>query len=67
MYLGRRAVRSRDGQVAMRLLTRALRTNWKILFYEPARTVSTFAAATLLYSLPRPVYERLERAAMTCA
>lgn len=67
LYLGRRAVRHRDGRQAMRLVARALRTDWRSLLYEPARVASTAAAAGLLTVLPRPLYERVERAAMVCA
>jgi glycosyltransferase involved in cell wall biosynthesis len=55
-YLARRAVRLKDGTMAVRLIHRALRTNWQILREEPQRTLVTIAAAYLLFLLPKPIY-----------
>jgi len=55
-YLSRRAVRLKDGTMAIKLIHRALRTNWQILWEEPQRTLITIAAAYLLFLLPQRLY-----------
>ncbi|CAA7621943.1 glycosyltransferase family 2 protein [Magnetospirillum sp. SS-4] len=66
-YLARRAVRSRDGHLALRLLGRSLSANWSISLREPKRTLATLGAASLLSLLPRRLYEFVERCAMGVA
>lgn len=66
-YLARRAVRSRDGRLALRLLGRSLAANWSISLREPRRTLATLGAASLLSLLPRRLYEFIERCAMGLA
>ncbi|KGF72700.1 glucosyl transferase [Neosynechococcus sphagnicola sy1] len=63
-YLARRAVRSQDGAMAIRLFNRAIATHWQITFEEPRRTILTGLAAYLLWLLPRPFYQGMERWAM---
>lgn len=66
-YLARRAVRSRDGRVAMELFHRALRTDPRILFEEPQRTLLSGAAVYVLALLPCGLYSRLESQALRSA
>jgi glycosyltransferase involved in cell wall biosynthesis len=63
-YLARRAVRLKDGVMAVKLTHRALRTNWQILWEEPQRTLITIAAAYLLFLLPKPLYRWSEAIAL---
>ena len=63
-YLARRAVWSGESGTALRLLCKALASNWRILIDEPARTTATCAAVMLLNILPRPLYRSVERAAL---
>jgi glycosyltransferase involved in cell wall biosynthesis len=63
-YLARRAVRLKDGRMAVKLTHRALRTNWQILWEEPQRTLVTIAAAYLLFLLPKPLYRWSEAIAL---
>jgi glycosyltransferase involved in cell wall biosynthesis len=63
-YLARRAVRLKDGVMAVKLTHRALRTNWQILWEEPQRTLITIAAAYLLFLLPKPIYRWSEAIAL---
>ena len=64
-YLARRAVHSRSADVAVRLIHRALRTDFRILYLEPGRTLVTLVSAWLQYLLPRSFYLRLETLAMS--
>jgi glycosyltransferase involved in cell wall biosynthesis len=59
-YLARRAVRLKDGKMAVQLTNRSLATNWRILIQEPQRTWITIGAAYLLWLVPRPVYQQVE-------
>jgi glycosyltransferase involved in cell wall biosynthesis len=63
-YLARRLVTSRDGRGAVSFAHRALRSHPRLLVEEPKRTLITLGAAYALLSLPRPIYERLESAAI---
>jgi len=63
-YLARRAVRNRDGKAAVQLINRALATNWKILIYEPKRSLLTIGAAYLIWILPSGLYRSLENFAL---
>jgi glycosyltransferase involved in cell wall biosynthesis len=66
-YLARRAVSQRDGNVAVALVNQALKTHWKIVISEPLRTILTISAAYLLHVVPKPLYQRLESAAIQVA
>jgi glycosyltransferase involved in cell wall biosynthesis len=59
-YLARRAVRLKDGYMAVKLVNRALTTYWKIIFTEPSRTLLTLAAAYLLKLMPLSFYIQFE-------
>jgi hypothetical protein len=59
-YLARRAVRLKDGAMAVKLVNRALATHWQIIFSEPNRTLLTLAAAYLLKLLPLSFYIQFE-------
>lgn len=59
-YLARRAVRLKDGAMAVKLVNRALATHWSIVFAEPSRTLLTLAAAYLLKLLPLGFYNQFE-------
>jgi hypothetical protein len=63
-YLSRRAVRLQDGAMAVKLINRALRTNWHILLKEPRRTLLTLAAAYFLWILPQSLYSQIEAVAL---
>ncbi|NJR40477.1 MAG: glycosyltransferase family 2 protein [Leptolyngbyaceae cyanobacterium CSU_1_4] len=63
-YLARRAVRLKDGTMAVKLIHRALRTNWQILWEEPQRTLISIVAAYLLFLLPKPIYSWSEAIAL---
>lgn len=63
-YLSRRAVTLQTGSTAVEMFHRALALDWRILFYEPRRTLLTGAAAYLLNLLPRPLYNQLLAQAM---
>ena len=59
-YLARRAVRLKNGNMAVSLVNRALATDWSIIFAEPSRTILTLVAAYLLKLLPLSFYARCE-------
>ncbi|WP_013321039.1 glycosyltransferase family 2 protein [Gloeothece verrucosa] len=63
-YLARRAVRLKDGQMAVKLVNRALLSDWRIIINEPSRTVLTLFAAYLLNFLPSSTYPQLELLAL---
>ncbi|VUD46974.1 putative glycosyltransferase EpsJ [Thalassocella blandensis] len=62
-YLARRAIQSRQGPTAMKMVKEALSTDYRILFQEPARTSVTIICACLLM-LPKGMYTSLEKFAM---
>ncbi|MEN8218212.1 MAG: glycosyltransferase family 2 protein [Pseudomonadota bacterium] len=66
-YLARRAIRMRNAPVAVRLVHRAIATDYKILFQEPARTIVTLMAAYALFLLPKRFYRWLEERGMAVA
>ena len=66
-YLARRAVRSDDRGGALGLMLRALRLHPRMLAQEPARTISTLAAALAKRLLSGSAYGRLERSALKAA
>ncbi len=51
-YLARRAIRSRNPQLALKLVLTAIETNFRILYKEPLRTVNTLLCAVLINWLP---------------
>lgn len=59
-YLARRAVRLKNGTMAVNLTHRALATHWQIILSEPNRTVQTIIAAYLLRLLPLSFYQGCE-------
>jgi len=66
-YLARRAIRNKDGKAAIQLINRALVTNWKILIYEPQRSILTICAAYLMGILPKSLYNSIENFALKIA
>jgi glycosyltransferase involved in cell wall biosynthesis len=63
-YLARRAIRNKDGKAAVKLVHQALGSNWKIVIYEPQRSLITLFAAYLIWVLPRSFYNWLEDSAI---
>ena len=63
-YLARRAVSLQDGAMAVKLVNRALTTNWRILFKEPRRTLLTLAASYLVLLLPQSLYGQIQAFAL---
>lgn len=66
-YLARRAVRSRDGATALRLMAQAWRVAPLALVAEPRRTAITQAAALVLALMPMNVFSAAERLALSLA
>jgi glycosyltransferase involved in cell wall biosynthesis len=66
-YLARRAVRLGDGRQALRLLRLGLNAHPEMLCEEPARTLSTLAAALLRIALPDRLWQPLESSGMHLA
>jgi glycosyltransferase involved in cell wall biosynthesis len=65
-YTARRAVTLRDGDMAVKMLSRALASDWRIFLEEPGRTLLTLGAAYTLWLLPFSLYTRLETLAFRC-
>lgn len=63
-YLARRAIRSRNSLLALKLALMAIETDFRILFKEPKRTVNTLLCAGLLNLLPARLFCGLESIAM---
>lgn len=63
-YLARRAVHLQDSSMAIKLVNRALVTNWQILLHEPRRTLLSIAAAYFLRLLPQSFYNLVETLAL---
>jgi glycosyltransferase involved in cell wall biosynthesis len=63
-YLARRAIRNKDGKAAVQFINRALASNWKILIYEPMRSLLTIFAAYLIWILPQSFYNGIEKFAL---
>ncbi|MEH2035525.1 glycosyltransferase family 2 protein [Nostoc sp.] len=59
-YLARNAVRLQAGSMAVKLINRALITNWHILLENSRSTLLTLIAAYLLLLLPQYVYSKFE-------
>ena len=63
-YLARRAVRLKNGNMAVKLTHQALATHWQIILSEPTRTIQTLLAAYLLKLLPSSLYQEWESLAL---
>ncbi|KAF3890863.1 MULTISPECIES: glycosyltransferase family 2 protein [Nostocales] len=63
-YLARRAVTLQDSAMAVKLVNQALKTNWRIFFNEPRRTLLTVGAAYFLLLLPQSLYSQIESLAL---
>ena len=63
-YLARRAVRLKNGDMAVKLTHQALATHWQIVLNEPSRTLLTLFAAYLLKLLPLSFYRGCEHLAL---
>ena len=63
-YLARRAVRLKNGKMAVNLTHQALATHWQIVLNEPSRTLQTLLAAYLLKLLPLSFYQGCENLAL---
>ncbi|WP_075187223.1 glycosyltransferase family 2 protein [Teredinibacter haidensis] len=63
-YLARRAIQSRNSIKALSLSFSALLSNWRIVKFEPARTLVTLGCSFLTL-LPKAWYSAMETAAMT--
>ena len=66
-YLARRAVRLKDGKMAVQLTHKALATHWQIVLSEPNKTVQTLFAAYMLRLLPLAFYQGCEDLALKLA
>jgi len=63
-YLSRRAIHSRDSDMALKLISLALHTNYKIIVKEPIRTCNTLLCVILLSSLPNSLFCFIENTVM---
>lgn len=63
-YLARNAVRLQAGSIAVKLLNRALASNWRILLEEPRPVLLTLGAAYFLWLLPQSLYSQIEALAL---
>ncbi len=63
-YLSRRALWSQETRTARRLFLAALKSNWRIALYEPARTCATAIALLLQTVMPLPAYQLIEKSAL---
>ena len=59
-YLARRAIRLKDGNLAVKLVNQAISTDWQIILTEPYRTTLTLMAAYVLSFTPKYFYSFLE-------
>lgn len=60
-YLARRAVSSRDGDVALRLMLRSIRCSLTPFRREPVKSLTTLAAAALLRLAGAAIYQSAEK------
>jgi glycosyltransferase involved in cell wall biosynthesis len=65
-YLARRATQSGNACDALKLITEAIKLDYRILTQEPVKTSITLGCA-LLCALPGNIYKKMERAAMNYA
>ncbi len=63
-YLARRAVTLDDGQAAVSLFNQSLRRDWRMMLYEPRRTLLTGAASYLSFLLPNALYQKIQSKAL---
>ncbi len=63
-YIARRMVTLGNGQLAVELIHRSLRSNWRILLEEPRKTLLTAIAAYALRDFPLHVYQTLAQFAI---
>jgi glycosyltransferase involved in cell wall biosynthesis len=63
-YLARRAVRSGEGRVALRMITKAFALHPRIITEEPLRTAVTACASLASALLPRSFYEICQKRAV---
>lgn len=63
-YLARRAIRSRNAKLAIKLALLAVEKNYKIILKEPLRTANTLICALLINVLPQGLFCNLESMAM---
>ena len=63
-YLARRAIRSRNAALALKLVLLAIKTHFKIVLKEPARTLNTLVCALLINLLPKNIFCQIESIAM---
>ncbi len=66
-YLSRRAIRLKEGKMAVNLIHQALRSDLNILLQEPRRTGLTIIAAYLIWLFPTKLYTNLEKIALRIA
>jgi len=59
-YLARRAIRSRNSKLALKLAVLAIKTNFRILYKEPMRTINTLLCAGLINLIPTTLFCRIE-------
>ena len=60
-YLARNAVRMKGNSLAVKLINQALVTDKRVLLEEPRRTLRILFAAYLLWLLPKPFYQQIEK------
>jgi glycosyltransferase involved in cell wall biosynthesis len=63
-YIARRAVTLGDGRLAVKMVNRALASDWRIMLEEPQKVAITISAAYLLKALPKRLYAKVETLAM---
>jgi glycosyltransferase involved in cell wall biosynthesis len=63
-YLARRAIRSRNPQLALKLALFSVQTDFRILLKEPKRTINTLLCASLINLLPQSLFCWMESFAM---
>ncbi|MGL5034376.1 MAG: glycosyltransferase family 2 protein [Microcystaceae cyanobacterium] len=66
-YLSRRAIRLKEGKMAVKFINKALKSDSQILWQEPRRTVITLIAAYLIRLIPHQLYRALEKIALKIA
>ncbi|GAB6140817.1 hypothetical protein JCM14076_15460 [Methylosoma difficile] len=62
--LARRAIRSREAKLAMKLVVLAIKTDARILWKDPKRTLLTLACAGLVKVVPKRQFSRMEAVVM---
>ncbi|WNC70198.1 glycosyltransferase family 2 protein [Thalassotalea nanhaiensis] len=60
-YFARRAIQSGKSDTAWLYMGKALKTNFRIIYQEPLRTLNTLLCTVLLKLLPYNVYKSLEK------